>query len=276
MEQFFTAVSAGLGQGSIYALLALGFVIIYKSMGVISFAQPAFMLSGAILVSYLSPDIGFPAAVVVEHARHRARGPGRGAVRDPADGRQGGVRHRDHHHRRRHRGAGRSPVRSSGSTRGRSVTRGAWTPGRSAASTSRTAMSRRSWRRRSSWPRCSRSSASRRSASRCGPRRSTRRPRWRRASTSAPSSRVSWALAGGLAAVGRVLRGRGRQPSTRTSGSSRSRRCPVIILGGLDSLGGAVLGGLIIGVAQEVVTEPTTATCCRTSTPTSARSRRTS
>ncbi len=65
MEQFFTAVSAGLGQGSIYALLALGFVIIYKSMGVISFAQPAFMMSGAILASYLSPDIGFPAAVVV-------------------------------------------------------------------------------------------------------------------------------------------------------------------------------------------------------------------
>jgi branched-chain amino acid transport system permease protein len=65
MTQFLGAVSAGLGQGSIYALLALGFVIIYKSMHVISFAQPAFMMSGAILVSYLSPEIGFVLAVIV-------------------------------------------------------------------------------------------------------------------------------------------------------------------------------------------------------------------
>ena len=65
MNQFLTAVAGGLGVGSIYALLALGFVIIYKSMRVISFAQPAFMMSGAILVSYLAEDIGFTAAVVV-------------------------------------------------------------------------------------------------------------------------------------------------------------------------------------------------------------------
>lgn len=65
MNQLLTAFFSGLGLGSIYALLALGFVIIYKSMRVISFAQPAFMLAGAILVSYLSPEIGFAAAVVV-------------------------------------------------------------------------------------------------------------------------------------------------------------------------------------------------------------------
>lgn len=64
MNQFLTAVFGGLGIGSIYALLALGFVIIYKSMHVISFAQPAFMMAGAILVSYLAPEIGFTAAVV--------------------------------------------------------------------------------------------------------------------------------------------------------------------------------------------------------------------
>ena len=65
MTEFLSAISAGLGAGSIYALLALGFVIIYKSMGVISFAQPAFLLSGAILASYLSPEIGFWGALVV-------------------------------------------------------------------------------------------------------------------------------------------------------------------------------------------------------------------
>jgi branched-chain amino acid transport system permease protein len=55
----------GLGQGSVYALLAFGFVIIYKSMGVISFAQPAFMLAGAVLVTYLVTGMNFFLAVVV-------------------------------------------------------------------------------------------------------------------------------------------------------------------------------------------------------------------
>ncbi len=65
MTEFLTAVSAGTGRGAIYALLALGFVIIYKSMQVISFAQPAFMMGGAVLVSYLAQSIGFVAAVVL-------------------------------------------------------------------------------------------------------------------------------------------------------------------------------------------------------------------
>ncbi len=65
MTELLSALSMGLGQGAIYTLLALGFVIIYKSMGVISFAQPALMMSGAILVSYLSPKLGFWAAVIL-------------------------------------------------------------------------------------------------------------------------------------------------------------------------------------------------------------------
>ncbi len=63
MNEFLQSLIRGLGSGSIYALLALGFVIIYKSTRVISFAQPAFMLAGAVLVSYLSVDLGFFAAV---------------------------------------------------------------------------------------------------------------------------------------------------------------------------------------------------------------------
>ncbi|PSL53160.1 branched-chain amino acid transport system permease protein [Saccharothrix carnea] len=65
MTEFLQSLIRGLGSGSIYALLALGFVIIYKSTRVISFAQPAFMLAGAVLVSYLAADIGFFAAVPV-------------------------------------------------------------------------------------------------------------------------------------------------------------------------------------------------------------------
>ena len=65
MTETIEIASRGLGQGSVYALLALGFVIIYKATRVISFAQPAFMLAGAVLVSYLVPSLGFWAAVPV-------------------------------------------------------------------------------------------------------------------------------------------------------------------------------------------------------------------
>ena len=58
MTEFLEAVLRGLGTGSVYALLALGFVIIFKSTGVISFAQPAFMLTGATITSYIAPAIG--------------------------------------------------------------------------------------------------------------------------------------------------------------------------------------------------------------------------
>ncbi len=44
----------GLSLAAIYVLLALGFVIIYKATRVFSFAQPALMLAGAYLVSELS------------------------------------------------------------------------------------------------------------------------------------------------------------------------------------------------------------------------------
>jgi branched-chain amino acid transport system permease protein len=55
----------GLGNGSVYALLALGFVIIYKATRVISFAQPSFMIAGAVAVSYLAEATGFYLAVVL-------------------------------------------------------------------------------------------------------------------------------------------------------------------------------------------------------------------
>lgn len=53
MTRFLEAVADGLGRGSVYALIALGFVIIYKSSRVISFAQPGFMIAGVVLVTYL-------------------------------------------------------------------------------------------------------------------------------------------------------------------------------------------------------------------------------
>lgn len=65
MTELIQSVVRGLGNGSVYALLAFGFVIIFKSMGVISFAQPAFMLAGAVLVTYLVVEVNFYLAVLL-------------------------------------------------------------------------------------------------------------------------------------------------------------------------------------------------------------------
>ncbi|MFG3436434.1 branched-chain amino acid ABC transporter permease [Nonomuraea sp. NPDC047897] len=65
MKALLETVIRGLGNGSVYALLALGFVIIYKATRVISFAQPALMLAGAVAVSYLAEVTGFYTAVLL-------------------------------------------------------------------------------------------------------------------------------------------------------------------------------------------------------------------
>ena len=54
MTDFLQAVVNGFGQGSIYALLALGYVMIYKATKVISFAQPALMTVGGLLTYHFT------------------------------------------------------------------------------------------------------------------------------------------------------------------------------------------------------------------------------
>ncbi|GAB2682923.1 branched-chain amino acid ABC transporter permease [Thalassiella azotivora] len=63
LTELLQSLTRGLGNGSAYALLAVGFVIIYKSTRVISFAQPALMVAGAVLVSYLVLWLPFALAV---------------------------------------------------------------------------------------------------------------------------------------------------------------------------------------------------------------------
>lgn len=65
MTTFLQATIAGLSLASIYALLALGFVIIYKAMQVVSFAHPAVMLFGAYMVSWFAVDLGVPFVLAV-------------------------------------------------------------------------------------------------------------------------------------------------------------------------------------------------------------------
>lgn len=54
MSTLLQALVNGLALAAVYSLLALGFVIIYKSMQVLSFAQPALMLWGGWFVVYFT------------------------------------------------------------------------------------------------------------------------------------------------------------------------------------------------------------------------------
>lgn len=67
MTEFLQATINGIATGAIYALLALGFVIIYKSSEVLSFAQSGLMILGAFWVVYFSSvlELNFWVAVVL-------------------------------------------------------------------------------------------------------------------------------------------------------------------------------------------------------------------
>ena len=60
METFFAAVVQGLGVGGVYALLGVGFVIIYRATEVVNFAQPALMILGAYTARALVAQAGLP------------------------------------------------------------------------------------------------------------------------------------------------------------------------------------------------------------------------
>ncbi len=60
MTIFFQATAEGLALGAVYSLVAIGFVLIYKAMDVLSFAQPALAVVGAGFISSLAVDRGIP------------------------------------------------------------------------------------------------------------------------------------------------------------------------------------------------------------------------
>ena len=65
MEELIPVIVRGLGVGSTYALLAVGFVIIYRATDVVNFAQPALMILGAYYVSFYVFNLGMPFPVAV-------------------------------------------------------------------------------------------------------------------------------------------------------------------------------------------------------------------
>jgi branched-chain amino acid transport system permease protein len=65
MELLVPSIVRGLGIGSTYALLAVGFVIIYRATEVVNFAQPALMIMGAYFTSWFVFSFGLPFPVAV-------------------------------------------------------------------------------------------------------------------------------------------------------------------------------------------------------------------
>ena len=59
MSTFLQLVVNGLGKGAVYALLALGFVIIYKATEVVNFAHGSLVLIGGYLVYELKDTLGW-------------------------------------------------------------------------------------------------------------------------------------------------------------------------------------------------------------------------
>jgi branched-chain amino acid transport system permease protein len=61
---------------------------------------------------------------------------------------------------------------------------------------------------------------------------------------------LTWAIAGGVAAVGGLFLAGFPSSVNPTLGDVALRAFPAIILGGLDSLPGAVVGGIVIGIVE--------------------------
>ena len=58
MNIFLQATFEGLSLGAVYSLVAIGFVLIFRATDVLSFAQPAMVVVGAGFISYFATQIG--------------------------------------------------------------------------------------------------------------------------------------------------------------------------------------------------------------------------
>src|SRR3954469_19490860 len=67
MEAFFQTLVGGLGFGALYALVAMGFSIVYRTMGLVNFAHGQVVMIGAFTAStfYITARLPFALAIVV-------------------------------------------------------------------------------------------------------------------------------------------------------------------------------------------------------------------
>ncbi|MFC7383114.1 branched-chain amino acid ABC transporter permease [Sphaerisporangium rhizosphaerae] len=74
MITFLELLLNGISIGAVYALIALGFVVIFKATEVVNFAHASLLLAGGYLVARLQPVTGFWAALLVGVAAAAAVG----------------------------------------------------------------------------------------------------------------------------------------------------------------------------------------------------------
>jgi len=91
VNTFLQLLVNGLGKGAVYALLALGFVVIFKATEVVNFAHGSLVLVGGFMVYELKDAVGGGVGTKVGRAqgrppRHRARLIVGGLARDGAVG----------------------------------------------------------------------------------------------------------------------------------------------------------------------------------------------
>ena len=60
MDFFLQLLFAGIGIGAVYALVALGFVLIFRATSVVNFAQGEFSMVAAYLMVVFAVDLGWP------------------------------------------------------------------------------------------------------------------------------------------------------------------------------------------------------------------------
>ncbi|RFU21215.1 branched-chain amino acid ABC transporter permease [Geodermatophilus marinus] len=65
MTQFLSLLVNGISLGTIYALIALGFVIIFKASEVVNFAHGSLLLLGAYTIAVTADDLGFVGAALL-------------------------------------------------------------------------------------------------------------------------------------------------------------------------------------------------------------------
>jgi len=245
----------GLSLGAVYALLALGFVVVFRSSGVVNFAHPALLMIGAYVIARVSTGAGRPFVIAllagVLAATAVALVVQRFLVRPMA---------------------GRSLIAISIMTLGvdtivqteiiRRIGVDGYVPvadpwgdrvfraGDLVFPQSRVAALGAAalviaafllWLRYSSWGVAMRAVADDpQTAALMGIRRTT-------------VTALAWILAGLLAAIAGLFLitfpSPGLQP---VSAAAALRAFPAAIIGGLDSIGGAIVGGLIVGIAESV------------------------
>ena len=65
MTEFLQTLFAGLAQGTMYALIAIGFVIVYRATGVLNFTTGGLLMFGAYLAQRAVQAWGLPFAVAM-------------------------------------------------------------------------------------------------------------------------------------------------------------------------------------------------------------------